>query len=63
MNCLNSSRIVSMHSWRACISSSAWRIAKNMVFTLRVCGVVFSSVYPCDISETAMKLAVDWRCE
>lgn len=62
MNCRNSSRMVSMHSWRACISSSAWRIAKNTVLTLRVCGVVFSSVYPCDISETAMKLAVDWRC-
>ena len=31
----------------------------GVVFTLRVCSVVFSSVYPCNISETAMKLAVD----
>lgn len=59
INCLNSSRMMPMHSCRAIMSSMAWRIARNTVFTLLVCGELFSSVYPCEMSETAMKAAAD----
>ena len=51
--------MMSMHSYHAFMSSMAWRIARNTVFTLRVCGELFSSVYPCEMSETAMKAAAD----
>ena len=42
------------------MSSMGCRMAKNTVFTRRVCGVSSSCVYPCEISETQTKFV--WLC-
>ena len=55
INCRNSSRIMSIHDWRASILSMAWRMARHTVFTLRVCGVLMMSVNPCEMSDTQTK--------
>ena len=55
MNWRNSSRIVFIHVWRASMLSTACRMAKNTVFTRRVCGVLLMSVNPCEMSDTQTK--------
>ena len=55
INCRNSSRIISIQDCRATILSMVWRMARNTVFTLRVCGVLLMSVNPCEMSDTQTK--------